>query len=397
MILGYSKLKRLDFKTALFQYRKFYPFYSGYLDLANQKSTIKTTSNSEYDLNNHIYMVNDIPPYFKLIPNQENPTLAIIALSQFDGFMANLTGFKNIEEYLNFQMGAKSRAKLRRYKRGLETCFNVKYRFIYGSIDTEEYFFLFKRFKYLIETRFKQRGATHESLKNWATIEKETRSLILDKKASLFVIYDKDKPIDICLNYHYKNVFYNVIRSYDIDYSKFRLGSIDIFVQLDWCFANDHQIFDLGRGDLEYKRLWCNETYKFQQHLIYDKKLFTKKLNANLIAKFIKGKDFLKKKNIHVVYRKIKSIFKKKEKRDTISRPEIRNDVSDFVIDPNHLIDISLEQYAFLRKYTYDFQYSSFETSENIKLYKSKKDSNTYLIQGKTKNQSITLDSNAYK
>ena len=301
MISGYHKVKRLNFKSDVFKYRKFYPFYSDCVNKTKPKNSIHTCSISDYNIKDNIYIVSDIPPYFELIPNQKIHSLAIITLFQFDGFMANLSSFQNIDDYVNFQMGAKSRSKIRGYRRRLESCFNVKYRFIFGTIDTEEYYYLFKKFKYLIEKRFKQRGDKHESLRNWPTIEKETLSMIRDKKASLFVIYDNAKPIDICLNYHYKNIYYNAIRSYDIDYSKFKLGYVDILVQLDWCFANNYQIFDLGRGDFEYKRRWCNETYKFQQHIIYNKNLFDKKLTAILIAKITMGKAFLKKKNVHLI------------------------------------------------------------------------------------------------
>ena len=186
---------------------------------------------------------------------------------------------------------------------------------------------------------------------------------------------------------------YNSIRSYDIDYSKFRLGYIDILKQLDWCFKNNYKVFDLGRGDLDYKRRWCNVVYDFEHHIIYQKNYLDKRILAFTSTKFYVLKEFLKKKEIHILYHKVKFIFKKKPQNKT-KYAEHTFEINDIIKIPLNekilKIDIDSEEYSFLRKPVYDFQYINFESSIDVTLFKIKDVYDSYLIIGKNKQQIIT-------
>ena len=46
--------------------------------------------------------------------------------------------------------------------------------------------------------------------------------MILEKKASLFVVYEDSNPIALRLNYFSENTLFHAITTFDIDYSKFR-------------------------------------------------------------------------------------------------------------------------------------------------------------------------------
>src|SRR5690606_41905928 len=63
-------------------------------------------------------------------------------------------------------------------------------------------------------------------------------TLFRSKRASFFVIYDGDHPIEISLNYHLNDVLFSSISSFDIDYAKFGLGHIEIHKQLEWCLEH---------------------------------------------------------------------------------------------------------------------------------------------------------------
>jgi hypothetical protein len=220
-------------------------------------------------------------------------------------------------------------------------------------------------------------------------IKENTYQLIKEKKASLFVIYDKNKPIDICLNYHFQNIMQHLIRSYDIDYSKYGIAQIDIYKQIDWCFLNNFQIFDFMWGELPYKIRWCNEISFYEHHFIFKddnpvKSLFVKILiNLYMISDYVKQKRFYKwiiktKSNIA---KNLKGESVKKEpliKFETISKMPLKDTIS--------AININNESYKFLRKTVYDFQYIHSDNTANIKVFKINSAIDSYIVQG-TKSQ----------
>ena len=122
--------------------------------------------------------------------------------------------------------------------------------------------------------------------------------MILSKQAALFVVYDKDKPIAITLLNFSNNVMIDVIRVFDIDYSKFRLGTVSIMKQLEWCIENNFEALDFSKGYFEYKKRWTNKLYWFEYHIYYDKKSFLAKILARLYKNFFAFKLFLRKKHI---------------------------------------------------------------------------------------------------
>lgn len=392
-MLDFLKLK-YNFTEDFFTKRLIYPFYGNVLNTTNNENYFNKITTSEKVSKNKIYVVNHIPPYFDLKIHKELP-FNLYKISQLNGYLANLEGYTSIDNYLKDQFGSKSRSKMRMYLRRLETCFDIRYELFYGNIEKEEYEYLFGQLHDLIVRRFAQRGNTHESLANWKLLKKISYSMILNKEASLFVIYDNKKPIDICLNYHHQNILHNSIRSYDIDYSKFKLGYIDILKQIDWCIKNDYKIFDLSYGDLEYKRRWCNVTYQFEQHVLYNRNRFGKKIVAYIIVELLALKGTLKKYKVHIFYQKAKSLFKRKNK---VSKVKLEEpvfqilEVTKILLDENITkIDITKEEYSFLRKPTYDFQFLNTESSENVRVYKKNDQNEIFFIEGSKKLLKISL------
>ncbi len=385
---------KYNFTIDFFSKEIIYPFYDNVYNKTNGEDFFNEKSISPTDLKNRIYVVKHISPYLDLKINTARVPYSCFKTHQLDGFLANLEGYHSIVEYMRDQFGAKSRSKIRAYLRRLETCFDVRYKMFHGNISKEEYLFLFERFLLMIKRRFAQRGEIHGDLKYWDFLKETSYALILKKKASLFVIYDEEKPIDICLNYHHQNVLNNSIRSYDIDYSKFRLGHIDILKQLEWCFENQHTIFDLSYGDLEYKRKWCNVTYEFEQHVLFPKGLISKRILAYILLQLIVLKGFLKKKKVHILLSKIKSVLKKPTERVQAILEDSFEITDVLEVPPMESmteIDIDLEEYAFLRKIVHDFQYINFDTSNNIRVCEMNNRQGSYVIIGQKKIQKVIL------
>ena len=243
----------------------------------------------------------------------------------------------------------------------------------------------------MIIARFKQRNETSENLKDWQWRCKQAYFLIKEKRASLFVIYHGQKAISISLNYNFNKVHFSYISSYDIDYSKFGLGHVDNYKQLEWCLANNFEIFELGWGTLDYKRRWCNYIYLFEHHLVYIKSSFPAQIYTTLIGFKIQLKSFLVSKDVHMYIRNIKNklIYLKKKEEGNRFRTEI--------IEKNHTtslitkIDYNLETYSFLRKNIYDYLYLNTLPISKLTVYKIDTEEAYILTGGKTI-QKVAID-----
>lgn len=386
-------IKKYNFTINFFETRSIYPFYSNVYNKSNQQNFLNPNQNNSSEIASSIHIVHNINPYFELKLNNETP-LSIFKLSQNKGFMAVLMDYEGVDEYIKIKMSPKSRTKIRGFVRRLETCFNIRYHMYHGEITRVNYEYLFKKLHSFIMIRFDERGDDHQALDHWDILEKNTYSMILEKKASLFVIYNGDVPIDICLNYHHQNILDNAIRSYDINYSKFRLGYIDILKQLEWCFENGVTIFDLSYGDFEYKRKWCNEVYDFETQIIYSNSSFVNKAIAYGIMQFYKLKKYLKKKNVHLFYHKVKKLLKGGDKVET-KKSEISFIITELETLPNKdtlsIIDYHLDEFGFIRRQIYDFQYLNFEPAKNIIVYTRLDQPDTFIISGKNKKIKIKI------
>ena len=104
-------------------------------------------------------MVYDVPSYIENKAHEINGRLKIIKLDQYPGFFINLDNFSDVDDYLKKHFKKSSRYKLRKYKKRLETCFDISYRVFHGSIEKEVYDHLFIHFNALLEKRFVEKGS----------------------------------------------------------------------------------------------------------------------------------------------------------------------------------------------------------------------------------------------
>lgn len=304
----------------------------------------------------------------------------------------NIEDFDSIKDYMSSQFGSKSRGEIRTYLRRLENCFNISYNLYFGEINKGEYNSLINKLEEMIIRRFSERGEKHQDMDDWDSLKIKTFEQINNKKASLFVIYDNYKPIDICLNYHYDSIMINSIRSYDIDYSKFRLGYIDIYKQLELCFENNYKIFDLCIGDMRYKRQWCNYTYLYNSHIVYYKKSIINGVLAAIISTAFKLKTRLENHRDNKFKKNGKKecyIAGKAKNEEVIQKKDISISFNSNIIDnlPENIgdylkIDIEDIDYTSLRKFYYNLLYLNFEEKNEVTLYKSTNRPDYYLFSG---------------
>lgn len=367
---------------------------NGYIDnKTKQKSIMINTSFCE----NEIYSFEFFPDYLNynfLLPKY----FKFKKVKQKLGFSIYLKNHSTINLYLKTECSAQHRKNISRAVNRLELSFNINYRTYFGEIPFEHYNFIMDRLKEMITNRFQQREGRNRTLENWDHIFEQTINLINSKKASLFVIYDKEKPIEISINYHVGSIIYSSISSYDLDYGRFSLGNIEIYKQLEWCLLNNIDLFDMGYGDFDYKRKWSNQMYEFENHIIYHKYNFLG-VFYSLIKKYqFKIINYLISKKINDRIYGLYEAFKKND--NTVLNLEYK--LIPLSSLPNeslygYHINIDSDNYRFLRKPVYDYLYKYQEHIDNINLLQISKNVNSYIIQGKNSISKLIFEESKIK
>ena len=264
-----------------------------------------------------VYSIRLVPPHFNLTI-KDNEEWDFHSIPQYNwGYAILLENYSNTEEYLQKQFKANFRKVVKRYVARLEGCFDIRYHTFYGEIEQNEYDFLMEKLHLMVKRRFTQKGERHLDLHKWDRLKKDGLHLINERKASLFVIYQGNEPIEISLNYHYDQILFSAISSYDTAYSKFGLGHVEIYKQLDWCFEHGFIIFEMGVGGMDYKRRWSNSVYRFEHHIVFKRNHFTQLFFGTFEILRVKCKEYLKSKGLNEIHSKIRLPSQKKSQVPT--------------------------------------------------------------------------------
>tara|TARA_R110002051_G_scaffold138268_1_gene211020 strand:+ start:22545 stop:23798 length:1254 start_codon:yes stop_codon:yes gene_type:complete len=382
-----AKKKRVTFKSVeLLSFIKptYLPLYIN-IGKTNTKGINYILNNiNSNELKRKVLLIYDFPTYITQEINSKS-TIKFLKSKQYPGFLINLEKFKSLNEYMSATFSKSSRYKLNKYKKRLENSFDIKYEVYYGSISKDHYLLLFEKFHSLLTKRFEDKQITNNNLDpiEWEFYKEVTFPLILDKQASLFVIYDHNTPIAITLNFISKELLFDAITVFDIDYSKFHIGSITIMKQIEWCLENDFAYFDFSKGDFDYKRRWCTTEYKFEYHIIYDAKSILASLLAYSIYNFYRFKNYLREKNINTLFHKMKFLLHKKENNPVSQQFKIQNYNYEITYTNFQEIDIYDDKYIQLKLPVFEYLYLNNEEMKNIKIYKNIENANEYLIESK--------------
>ncbi|MFD1613956.1 GNAT family N-acetyltransferase [Gelatiniphilus marinus] len=354
--------------------------------------------NSPFSITNSVIKVNDVPDYFNLETVNCPQKIVVKKTKTIQGHLVELSTFKTIDAYLKSKFGSKSRSNLRRYKNRLETCFNIKYVSYYGNISKEKYNSLFKVLKSLLVRRFAEKQETNYELQHFDEYYKTIYNLIANKKASLFVIYDGEKPISIRINMFKNNRGYYILSGYDIDYSKFHLGAIDMLKNIEWCINNGFKVYNLLKGYDYYKTKWATKSHYYYNHIAYN----SNKTSTLLLGQYLYIKEQLKYKFYNVLKR-YNLISKLKTFKQTIfsilggdGTKKITVSISDFYeAEAYKIIEINIEKnndFAFLRKPVYDFLFLNNNSLNNLTILKLADYTNKFVIHSKGKKKLITVN-----
>ncbi len=350
----------------------------------------KVWKNTNYQEIKNLGLVNSvmfIPQYIS--PRVNKNCFNVKKVTQFfKGYAIFLDEFKSIDDYLRYRFKKNAKSIRKRIKR-LELSFPISYHFYFGDISEEDYHFLMDTLKKMVIKRFKERNDISQNLLNWEHYQNIFFDLINNKKASLFVIKNGTEPICISISNHFNGKMFSSVSSYDIDFAKFSLGSIEIYKKLEWCLENNHNTYEFGMGDLSYKREWSNNIYNFEHQIIYPKKSIIAKTKATI--EFIKVS--IKERIYKLAYVRYKK-WKAKRKKSAPFHLSYSVYPGEDIVDYKSLskIDYNLDSYSFLRKVVFDFLYSNMENVIHVEVYKWPKQEKSYLILGQSNKQKVVFD-----
>lgn len=340
------------------------------------------------DLERETLLIFDVPTYFNIDTSNLNDSIKVLKSKQYPGFLIETGKFKSLSDYLSANFSKNSRNKNNKYKRRLEDSFNISYKMFFGDISKEECDFIFNEFKLLLEKRFSDKQITNNNLnpEEWQFYNEVAFKLISEKKASLYVIYDNNQPIGVTFSYFSEDTLFDAITVFDIDYSKFHLGSVTIMKLIEWCIENNIKILDFSKGYFDYKTRWCTKSYDFEYHIYYDSKSLKSKLLATSIKRFYDFKQGLREKELNEKWHKLTYMLKKKEASKTpkLSYNFTEANASNRPIN-GKAINYNLAENRDLRLMIFEFLYLHQENNATIELFQIKDEDNSYLIKGQNK------------
>ena len=367
---------------------KKWPVYMNVGETLTKGINYTISSYRDADLKNETLIIYDVPTYFNVKTKTTGDKVKLVKSRQYPGFLIETGNFKSLNDYLSANFSKNSRNKNNKYKRRLEESFNISYKMYFGSISKEECDSIFHDFKKLLEKRFSDKQITNNNLnpKEWQFYNAVAYKLILEKKASLYVIYDDDKPIGVTFSYLSEDTLFDAITVFDIDYFKFHLGSVTIMKLIEWCIENDIKILDFSKGYFDYKTRWCTKSYDFEYHIYYDSRSLKSKLLATSIKRFYDFKQHLREKELNEKWHKLTYKLKKNE-ADKI--PKLTYNFTEVsasdVFTYDKPIDYTLDVHKNLRLMIFEFLYLYQETNNAISLFKISDLDHSYLIKGRDK------------
>lgn len=366
-----------------------------YSNIENSITSQKLYTDDDFEIKKdcYLYKIHDFPSYLKGEINNKNWKVKIV--NSYKGSLILLKNYKDTNDYLKQKF--KTPKRFRIYKSKLETCFKIEYKTFFGEISKREYVSHFKEFRLLLEQRFIEKNMENYDLSRWDIYEEVTFSLINKKQAILFVIYADQKPISFYLNLLKGSTIYGYIKTYDIDYSKFSVGFINFMQQLQWCFDNNMEVYDLLKGNYPYKNKLVDTEYYYQKHILYNDKSTLAIIAANLIATKIKLfyalVRLLKKIHVDTLYHKFNdNKYRNKSYNKTQQYHQNMTIVDDYKIQTNvkmKEIQLNDKSFNFIKRPVYTFMYHNNESINSIKLYQLEDESNSFVIKGKKQTQKL--------
>jgi len=242
--------------------------YGGRVDhlLLNREIWVNPKVGSQVD--GKLALIRDIPDYLAFESKRPVGTRTI-RIPQYRGYLVDLRGYPHIDDFLRAQLSRRNIKNLHSKQRGLEKLGKVEYRTLSGPLGEERYARAFETFYSLLKKRFDSKKIWNRDLAQWEDLYRQALPRLLGNQAVLFQIVLEGRPICMALDYIMENSAFSHIQTYDMAFSKYNLGDINMLFQLQWCLDHGISIFDMSKGKNPYKEKWCNHSYRFHHEISY--------------------------------------------------------------------------------------------------------------------------------
>ncbi|MBS9463881.1 GNAT family N-acetyltransferase [Flagellimonas sp. 389] len=297
MISNPFLVHKVQFVFDLFLEKKTTSLYNPRLKNHLTQKSVLTENSFLNIINSKVIIVKDIPDYIEVI-GQESHSYKCKKVPQYKGFLINLLRYQDIKDYLIDNLNKRNRKNLFSKRNKLHGEYQIRYECYHKKIDKFDYDLIFDRFYILLEQRFREKKVYNRYLMDWQKLHEETYQKILNGDASLYVIFNEKEPISITLNFHLGDIVFSHIHTYDIEYSKYNLGDINMFANIEWCLDNKISIFDLSMGKTYNKQKWCNYEYRFMYHVYYNSDSLFGRLSSSMVMLKLKLIQYLRNKGI---------------------------------------------------------------------------------------------------
>ena len=321
----------------------------------------------------------------------EKTDMGHYAIRQYPGYLIDLSSFKSLDDYLSKTFKKSSRYKLRKYKKRLEESFNISFKAYCGDMSQNEYDSIFSSFRNLLEKRFAEKQISNNNLdkEEWDFYKDVAYPMILEKKAVLFVMYNNDEPISVTLGYLSKSRIFDAITVFDIDFTKFHLGSIKIMYLIDWCVKNGWHTLDFSKGHFDYKTRWANKQFDFHYHIWFDKKSLKARAISYSLKLFFTLKQVLRERKVNDILHRF--TYKLKNKEEQKAQYAFEENGPDCTKVPLEELNLKSNENELFKRVCYDFLYLFPENESNIKIFRLANHESLYLIKGKEKESFVRL------
>ncbi|WP_251795481.1 GNAT family N-acetyltransferase [Arenibacter sp. N53] len=342
--------------------------------------------NNQNDCKGKVFIIYDVLPYLRERQNftEDHSYLKLIKVPQYKGYLTNLSGYKNFDDYFSQHYSTKSRSNIRKWDRRLGENFKIRFKVFYGTIELQEYNYIFDNLLILIQKRWNDLGMENDILRDHVYYRELCYNMIIDKTGSMNVVYANEEIVALSFCFSSKKELFFAITTFDIDFRKYNLGHLLIMYIMKWCFENEFEIFDYSKGTYEYKTRWSNRTYAFEHHILYDRTTVVSLLVGNSLGFFYKMKQFLRDKNINLLYSRIKywvhtlKLNPKKEPKILIKDL----DSADDVITKSKRVYKGSDDYFKLKPIICDIIFTFTQPFDTVKAYKVNEEKNKFVLVG---------------
>lgn len=261
------------------------------------------------DYSKKTVLIYDVPSYLNTNVHKDS-SLKLKKIKQYYGSSLHLERYSSLDVFWVQHFNSKFRNKLKGYIKRLERDFSISYKQYSHGISEDVYEDLMSQFKMLLENRFDELGMENDIVAKWAFYKELIFAMMLDKQAMLNVVEVESRVGAISLSFLSKNKVIGAIKAFDTNYKKYSLGIVELIKLIEWSLSSNYSIFDFSKGEQDYKKRFSDEDYFFNMHILYDSQSKRATLIAQSVSNYFWMKQYLRDKNLNILFWKIKHKLK---------------------------------------------------------------------------------------